>query len=77
MRVAEGFDAVTEEFERNFTDREELGAAFAVARGDELLVDLWRFLADRALGRRWREDTLQLVFSGTKGVVAVCILMLH
>jgi CubicO group peptidase (beta-lactamase class C family) len=75
--VAEGFEAVAEEFERNFTYRKELGAAFAVARGDQLLVDLWGGVADRASGRRWSEDTLQLVFSGTKGVVAVCILMLH
>jgi CubicO group peptidase (beta-lactamase class C family) len=75
--VAEGFEAVAEEFERNFTQRDELGAAFAVARGDELLVDLWGGVADRASGRRWSEDTLQLVFSGTKGVVAVCILMLQ
>jgi CubicO group peptidase (beta-lactamase class C family) len=75
--VAAGFEAVAEEFERNFTHRDELGAAFAVARGDELLVDLWGGVADRASGRRWSADTLQLVFSGTKGVVAVCILMLH
>jgi CubicO group peptidase (beta-lactamase class C family) len=75
--VAEGFEAVAEEFERNFTRRDELGAAFAVARGDQLLVDLWGGVADRASDRRWSKDTLQLVFSGTKGVVAVCILMLH
>jgi CubicO group peptidase (beta-lactamase class C family) len=56
--------------------RGELGAAFAVARGDELVVDLWGGFADRASGRRWSEDTLQLIFSGTKGVVALCVLML-
>jgi CubicO group peptidase (beta-lactamase class C family) len=75
--VAAGFEGVAEEFERNFTHRDELGAAFAVARGDELLIDLWGGVADRASGRRWSEDTLQAVFSGTKGVVAVCILMLR
>jgi CubicO group peptidase (beta-lactamase class C family) len=75
--VVAGFEAVAEEFERNFTQRGELGAAFAVARGDQLLVDLWGGLADRESGRRWSEDTLQLVFSGAKGVVAVCVLMLH
>jgi CubicO group peptidase (beta-lactamase class C family) len=40
-------------------------------------VDLWGGVADRRSGRPWREDTLQLVFSGAKGVVAVCILMLY
>lgn len=75
--VAAGFEAVAEEFERNFTHRGELGAAFAVAHGDQLLVDLWGGMADRESHRRWSEGTLQLVFSGAKGVVAVCILMLH
>jgi CubicO group peptidase (beta-lactamase class C family) len=75
--AAAGFEAVAEEFERNFAERDELGAAFAAARGDELLVDLWGGVADPASGRPWGEDTLSLVFSGTKGVVAVCILMLH
>ena len=50
--IAEGFQAVAEEFERNFTERDELGAAFAVASGDQLLVDLWGGVADRASGRR-------------------------
>ena len=38
--AAPGLEPVVAKFERNFTQRGEVGAAFAVARGDELLVDL-------------------------------------
>ena len=73
--VAAGFDVVAEEFERNFAERGELGAAFAAVRDGEPVVDLWGGVADRAAGRAWREDTLQVIFSGTKGLVAVCVLI--
>ncbi|WP_433182354.1 serine hydrolase domain-containing protein [Actinoallomurus sp. CA-150999] len=74
--VAPGFERVAEEFERNFADRGEVGAAFAAVRDGRPVVDLWGGLADRAAARPWRQDTLQLIFSGTKGLVAVCLLML-
>jgi CubicO group peptidase (beta-lactamase class C family) len=74
--LAPGFGQVADEFQRNFADRGELGAAFAVIREDELLVDLWGGVADRASGRPWTADTLQIIFSGTKGLVAACILLL-
>ena len=73
--VAAGFDEVAEEFSRNFTERGELGAAFAAVRDGEPVVDLWGGLADRKTGRAWAEDTLQLAFSGAKGLVAVCVLI--
>ena len=74
--VAPGFERVREEFERNFTERGELGAAFAAVRDGELVVDLWGGIADKATDQHWHEDTLQVVFSGTKGFVAVCLLLL-
>jgi CubicO group peptidase (beta-lactamase class C family) len=74
--VAPGFQLVREEFERNFAERGELGAAFAVYRDGEPVVDLWGGVADRASGRPWTADTIQLIFSGSKGLVAVCVLML-
>jgi CubicO group peptidase (beta-lactamase class C family) len=74
--AAPGFGRVAEEFRRNFTERGDLGAAFAVIRDDEPLVDLWGGIADRAGRRPWTADTLQIMFSGTKGLVASCILML-
>jgi CubicO group peptidase (beta-lactamase class C family) len=74
--VADGFRAVSMEFERNFRERGELGAAFAVELDGEPVVDLWGGIADRRSGRRWTADTLQLIFSGSKGLVACCLLLL-
>ena len=73
---APGFELVAEEFRRNFAERGDLGAAFAVVRDDEVLVDLWGGVADRATGRPWAADTLQILFSGTKGLVSACLLLL-
>src|SRR5262249_52703370 len=59
-----------------FEERAELGAAFAAVLDGRVVVDLWGGVADEATGRAWSEDTLQLVFSGTKAFVAVCMLRL-
>jgi CubicO group peptidase (beta-lactamase class C family) len=74
--VAPGFEGVAEAFERNFVEHDELGAAFSAVRGGETVVDLHGGIADRASRRPWTDDTLQLLFSGTKGFVAVCLLLL-
>ncbi len=74
--VAPGYEPVREAFERNFAEHGELGAAFAASRRGEPVVDLWGGLADRASGRPWQQDALQLIYSGTKGMVALCVLML-
>lgn len=39
--VAPGFEEVRREFEKNFAERGELGAACAVYREGENVVDLW------------------------------------
>ena len=72
--VADGFQPVAEQFARNFSERGDVGAAFSVARHGETVVDLWAGTA--APGRAWAEDTLQVIFSGTKGLTATCMLML-
>jgi CubicO group peptidase (beta-lactamase class C family) len=74
--VAPGFDRVEEAFEENFERRDELGAAFAATLDGELVVDLWGGTADARTKTPWRADTLEIVFSGTKGLVAVCVLLL-
>jgi CubicO group peptidase (beta-lactamase class C family) len=74
--VAAGFEPVADAFAVNLAERGELGAAFAAMRDGELVVDLWGGVADREQGRAWERDTLQLVFSGTKGLVAICLLLL-
>lgn len=70
---ASGFESVREEFERNFRERGELGAAVSLTQDGETIVDLWGGIADEASGRPWKEDTLAVVFSTTKGLAAICI----
>jgi CubicO group peptidase (beta-lactamase class C family) len=69
--VAPGYERVAEEFTRNFTERAEIGAAFAAFRHGEPVVDIWAGLADPQAGRPWSRDTVCLGYSMTKGVTAV------
>jgi len=72
--VAPGFEPVAAEFERNFTERDDLGAAFAAMHEGRMVLDLWG--GEAAPGRPWQQDTLQVIYSGTKGLAAACILKL-
>ena len=72
--VAPGFERVADEFARNFTQRGDLGAAFAVMHEGRAVLDLWG--GEVAPGRRWAADSLLGVFSGTKGLLASIILKL-
>jgi CubicO group peptidase (beta-lactamase class C family) len=74
--VEPGFELVATEFSASFLERGEHGAAFAAVVDGRLVVDLWGGTADHETVAPWREDTVQLVFSGAKGLVAVCILLL-
>ena len=49
-----------------------MGAAAAVYVGGRKVVDLWGGVADRDAGTPYTEDSLQLVFSTTKGATAAC-----
>ena len=60
--VAPGWEGVREAFAANFVEHGDVGAATAVHHRGHLVVDLW--------GGTYRPDTLQLVFSTTKGWVA-------
>jgi CubicO group peptidase (beta-lactamase class C family) len=71
--VADGFGAVADAFGRNFADHGELGAAFSLYVDGEAKVDIWAGVADRRTGRLWADDTLQLVYSTTKGAAAICV----
>ncbi|MBF6191694.1 serine hydrolase domain-containing protein [Nocardia implantans] len=65
-----GYQAVREAFAANFTEHGDIGAAVCVYRDGRPVVDLWGGTADPGTGRGWQRDTLQLVYSATKGVVA-------
>jgi CubicO group peptidase (beta-lactamase class C family) len=66
------FAAVRDEFERNFRDRGEVGASVCVIADGGPVVDLWDGVADRRTGKSWERDTIGVVWSCTKGAVALC-----
>ncbi|MEV6866613.1 serine hydrolase domain-containing protein [Streptosporangium subroseum] len=70
--TAPGFEGVREAFAANLAGTQEVGAAVGVYLHGRKVVDLWGGIADPATGRRWERDTLQVVFSTTKGVTAAC-----
>jgi CubicO group peptidase (beta-lactamase class C family) len=75
--VAPGFESVRWEFERNFAERGELGAAVAVHHRGRLAVDLWGGHLDKARRTPWAEDTVTTVFSTTKGVASLALALAH
>jgi CubicO group peptidase (beta-lactamase class C family) len=75
--VAGGFERVQAEFERNFAERNEIGAACAVSVGGELVVDLWGGMRDPARRDPWERDTLVLMFSTTKGMSSIAVAHAH
>jgi len=70
------FSEVEEQFERNFAQRNEVGASVCVAVDGETVVDLWGGVADASTGREWERDTIGVVWSATKGAAAICAHML-
>jgi CubicO group peptidase (beta-lactamase class C family) len=70
--VEPGFERVAEAFAANFAEHGEVGAATSVYVGGKKVVDLWGGLADQDAGTPYTADTLQLVFSTTKGATAAC-----
>ena len=75
--VADGFEQVRSEFERNFSERKELGAAVAVYHKGEKVVDLWGGIADKATQRPWKANTMVTLFSTTKGVASMAMALAH
>ncbi|MEG3635090.1 serine hydrolase domain-containing protein [Micromonospora palythoicola] len=74
--VDDGFGRVADVFRDNFTHRQEVGAAVAVYLRGRKVVDLHGGLADARSGRRWNAGTPAVVFSCTKGIMAICAYLL-
>ncbi len=74
-RCSAGFEGVRDAFEANFDAGEELGASVCVVRDGAVVADLWGGDAGPG-GDPWREDTIVNVYSTTKTMAAVCMLML-
>jgi CubicO group peptidase (beta-lactamase class C family) len=69
------FEAVHNAFIANFDAGNELGASVAVTIDGAPVVDLWAGLASTD-GRPWVEDTIVNVYSSTKTMASLCVLML-
>ncbi|WP_382465446.1 serine hydrolase domain-containing protein [Streptomyces noursei] len=74
--VAAGFEPVREAFAANFDQHGDIGAAVCVYHDGRPVVDLWGGIADPDTGRPWQRDTLQLVYSATKGATATAVHLL-
>lgn len=66
-----GWEFVYDLFKENFVEERDLGASIAVYYDNQLVVDLWGGWFDRSYTKPYDNNTLQLVFSTSKGVVAI------
>lgn len=71
--VAPGFEEVFDEFERNFAERHEIGAAVTAYWRGEKVVDLWGGSRSPDGDDPWNEDTMVVVMSTTKGMAAMTL----
>ena len=71
--VAPGFEEVRAEFERNFAERGDIGAAVAAYWRGEKVVDLWGGRRSPYSDEPWNEDTMVVVMSTTKGLSAMTL----
>lgn len=71
--VAEGWEAVRDAFADNLANTEELGASAAVYHQGRCVVDLVGGFADADRTQPYTDQTLQLVFSTTKGITAIAV----
>jgi CubicO group peptidase (beta-lactamase class C family) len=69
-----GFEPVLSTLARAAPDFGEVGCAVSAWVGGSQVVNAWTGLGE---GRPWREDTLAVTFSCTKGAVALCAQMLE
>jgi CubicO group peptidase (beta-lactamase class C family) len=73
--VAPGWEPVRAAFEENFALGEEVGASAAVYHRGQRVVDIWGGSFDETGERPYDNSSLQLVFSTTKGIVAIAVAM--
>jgi CubicO group peptidase (beta-lactamase class C family) len=74
--VDRGYGAVMDAFVANFVERRDLGAGCTVYVDGRPVVDLWGGLADDRTARPWDHDTAAVIFSCSKGLMAICAYLL-
>jgi len=73
--VAPGWEPVRAAFEKNFELGEEVGASAAVYHRGQRVVDIWGGSFAPGSDRPYDDSALQLMFSTTKGIVAIAVAM--
>lgn len=74
--LAAGWESVREVFADNFASQGEVGAAVSIFHRGKCVVDLIGGFTDKTDSIPYSKDTLQLVFSTTKGIAAIALAML-
>ena len=70
------FQAVVDRFEHNFTEHGEVGASFSATVEGDYVCDIFAGHRDAAKSRRWEANTIVNVYSTTKTMSFLCILLL-
>jgi CubicO group peptidase (beta-lactamase class C family) len=72
----DGYGRVVDVFTENLVSGADVGAGVTLYAGGRKVVDVWGGVADARTGRPWTEHTPALIFSSTKGILAVCAYLL-
>lgn len=71
--TANGWEFIRKLFIENFKEERDLGASIAIYHQGKLVVDLWGGWFDGSRTKPYDNDTLQTVFSTSKGLVATAV----
>ncbi|CAF1343623.1 unnamed protein product [Adineta ricciae] len=71
--TADGWEFVRDLFRENFVEERDLGASLAIYYQGNLVVDLQGGWFDKLKSKSYDNNSLQLVFSTTKGLVAIAV----
>lgn len=74
--AAAGYGRVADVFADNLRYGGEVGTVCAVYVDGDLVVDLWGGQADPDTQAPWSDQTIVMVYSTTKGLTAMCVLLL-
>ncbi|MEO8695532.1 MAG: serine hydrolase domain-containing protein [Acidimicrobiales bacterium] len=74
--VADGYQGVHDAFLANFAEQGEVGAGFTLFVDGVMVVDIYGGLTGLGSNERYSDETLQVVFSTTKGATAACASLL-
>ena len=72
----EQFQSVKDAFEELHATGRETGSSFAVYQDGIPLIDIWGGHRDKEKKLAWEQNTLDNVWSTTKGVAATCVALM-